>query len=101
MKKIKSNPVVKEVENIVSTVDKTVSNVIHQTDELVDPVRQSAFRKFPTLFILLVTFGVSATVYGFELMLSQWGLFANKPWLILSVGVLVLVVTGTLYRKLG
>ena len=101
MNKLKDNQVVKEVEQIVDVVDKTVSSVLQHTDELVDPVRQSVFRRFPTLFILLVTFGVSATIYGFELLLSQWGLFADRPWLILGMGMLVLIGTGTLYRKLG
>ena len=91
----------KKVEAVVETVDQKVNSVINETDKLVEPVRRSAFRRFPALFILLTTFGVSATFYGFELLISKLQFLFDRPWLILMVGMVTLIGTGTLYKKLG
>jgi len=62
--------------------------------------RQSAFQRFPLLFTLLATFGVVTTFYGFEHIVEKIPFLANNPIIALTVGVLVLVLTGTLYKKL-
>ena len=101
MAKKAKDSIVTEVEQVVDTVDKTVTTAVRHTDKLIDPVRRSAFRRFPSLFILLVTFGVSATIYGFEVLIAQWTYMYERPWLILLLGISILVGTGTLYKKLG
>jgi hypothetical protein len=63
--------------------------------------RDSAYEKFPLLFTLLAAFGVVATFYGFEHMIDQIPLLANNPLLLLGVGIGSLILTGTLYKKLG
>lgn len=63
--------------------------------------RNSAYQKFPLLFTLLAAFGVVATFYGFEHMIDQIPLLANNPLLLLGVGIGSLILTGTLYKKLG
>ena len=90
---------------------KTNSDVIKSTEELIaavqrgieqeiQPVRKSIFKRFPTAFLLAVTFGVSLVFYSIEVILSQNQLVQERPWLTLGIGLLVLVITGTLYRKL-
>ena len=101
MAKKAKDSIVTEVEQVVDTVDQTVTTAVRHTDKLIDPVRRSVFRRFPSLFILLVTFGVSATIYGFEVLITQWTYMYERPWLILLLGISILVGTGTLYKKLG
>jgi hypothetical protein len=61
--------------------------------------RRSAFERFPLAFTLLGTFGVVATFYGFEGIIDST--FLNEhPFVLLCVGLLTLVATGSLYRKL-
>ncbi|MBX4190846.1 hypothetical protein KW794_02045 [Candidatus Saccharibacteria bacterium] len=62
--------------------------------------RQNAFNRFPLLFTLLATFGVVATFYGFEHMIDKVNWLANNPVITLSVGLIILFITGTLYKKL-
>jgi hypothetical protein len=63
--------------------------------------RQTVFQRFPMLFTLLTTFGVVATLYGFEGIINQIPLLADNPVILLSVGIITLGLTGTLYRKLS
>jgi uncharacterized membrane protein YphA (DoxX/SURF4 family) len=63
--------------------------------------RKHAFARFPLLFTLLGTFGVVATMYGFNGILENIPLLVNNPYISLIVGLVILVFTGTLYKKLG
>ncbi len=85
----------------IRDVEKTVMSAAQKTDALILPVRESLFKRFPTVSLLLVTFGVSATVYGIERLIADIPWLNERPLLIILMGVLVLVVTGRLYKKLG
>ena len=65
----------------------------------IDRQRQAVFARFPLLFTLLAAFGLVATFYGFERIIDTTFL-ADSPWLLLGTGILTLVLTGTLYKKL-
>ena len=63
--------------------------------------RDSAEVKFPLLTALAVTFGFVSTLYGFEKMIDRVDLFVDKPWILLILGITVLSVTGSIYKKLN
>jgi hypothetical protein len=63
-------------------------------------VRDTTFKRFPTVFTLMTTFGLVATLYGFEKVIDRIELFAKYPELLLFLGIAVLAGTGTLYKKL-
>ncbi len=62
--------------------------------------RDSAFGRFPLLFTMLASFGVVATFYGFERLIDKSEFLSDNPFILLGVGVLTLILTGTLYKKL-
>ena len=62
--------------------------------------RNSAFSRFPLVFTLLGAFGLIATFYGFERIIDKIDFFADHPFLLLGTGLLVLILTGSLYKKL-
>lgn len=62
--------------------------------------KRGVFQRFPLLFTLLGTFGFVATLYGFEGIIDRIDLFSENPFILLGVGVVILVLTGTLYKKL-
>lgn len=62
--------------------------------------RENAFHRFPLLFTLLGAFGLVATFYGFEAILNKIQFLADNPFLLLGTGILTLILTGTLYKKL-
>lgn len=63
--------------------------------------RDSSFSRFPVMFVLLSTFGLVATFYGFEKVLDQIPIFIEHPLYILFTGLIILSLTGTLYKKLN
>lgn len=63
-------------------------------------IRDSAFQRFPLLFVSLSTFGLVATLYGFEKVIDQIEFFEKHPVMVLVVGIATLFITGSLYKKL-
>lgn len=69
--------------------------IVHKIGER----RRVVFERFPLLFTLLGSFGLVATFYGFENLIDTTSL-ADSPWMLLGTGVLTLIITGSLYKKL-
>ncbi len=76
---------------------KKESAVLHSFDR----TRQGAVQRFPLLFTLLGAFGLVATFYGFEGIIDNIDFLADRPVTLLAVGVITLMLTGSLYKKLG
>lgn len=83
-----------------SEKDEEISVEIETLHKLIQQ-RDSVFKRFPIIFTLLGTFGLVATFYGFQHIISSVPFLANNPYITLAVGLLVLLLTGTLYKKLG
>lgn len=64
-------------------------------------LRDSTFERFPVVFVFLTTFGLVATLYGFEKAIDEISFFRENPRMVLVAGILVLAFTGTLYKKLS
>lgn len=79
-----------------------LSETVHKLDKVLSlqQKREAAFNRWPLLFTLLGAFGLVATFYGFEGVMDQTGLSEN-PVILLGIGIVVLIFTGTLYKKLG
>ncbi len=56
--------------------------------------------RYPLLFAFLVTFGLASVLHGFELVTDEISFFKENPYYLLIIGVIVLLLTGTLYKKL-
>lgn len=83
-----------EMQNIVGSTE-------HQIEQTVAPIRESVIKRFPIVFMLAVTFGFTATITGIEQLIMQYDLLHDHPGIMLSLGIGTLVLTGTLYKKLG
>jgi hypothetical protein len=57
--------------------------------------------RFPLVFGLLITFGFVSTLYGFEKLIDRIELFEDNPWILLATGLILLLITGTAYKKLN
>jgi hypothetical protein len=57
--------------------------------------------RYPLFFGMAVTFGLVATFYGFEGLINKVTWLQENPWATLLVGVTVLIITGTAYKKLN
>jgi uncharacterized protein YybS (DUF2232 family) len=85
---------------VANKVDEVVFVAGQQLDNYAKPLRESVFRRYPTLFTLLVTVGATATFLGSEQILLSFSLFADRPWLLFLFGIVILTLTGKLYKKL-
>jgi hypothetical protein len=85
----------------IATVDKIASETGDNFEKIAAPIRKKVSQRYPVLFLLLATSGVIATSLGLEQVLLQYSIFAQNPLLLLSLGVLILIFTGTLYKKLN
>ena len=70
--------------------------IAHRIDER----RRAVFERFPLIFTLLGSFGLVATFYGFEGIINRIDVLAEKPYILLGTGIMTLILTGTLYKKL-
>ena len=64
-------------------------------------IRDSAFNRYPLVFVFLSTFGLVATFYGFEKVIDNVPFFSENPYMVLVTGIAILIFTGTLYKKLS
>jgi uncharacterized membrane protein HdeD (DUF308 family) len=62
---------------------------------------KSVFARYPMTFALLVVFGVTMVSQGVKDLLLEIKIFENQPWIMLVAGIIVLIITGTLYKKLN
>ena len=62
--------------------------------------RVKAETKFPLAATLLASFGLVSTFYGFEKVIDSIDVFAKNPWILLITGITILIITGSIYRKL-
>jgi hypothetical protein len=92
---------VKKGEKIISEVEVVTSKTTNAVDGYVKPVRTTLMSRFPITFLLLVTFGVTATFLGLEQVILKYALLQDKPEVILLVGISILAFTGTIHKKLG
>lgn len=87
--------------NSIDSVIQHVENARVTTNQVFGPIRQSAFKRFPTIFGFLVTFGAATMFFGIERILGNIAWLNNRPFMILGIGICILALTGRLYKKLG
>lgn len=91
----------RSAETILKQVETVAEEVQVGVEKELAPIRKNILKRFPTLFLLAVTFGVSLVFFSIEVILSKSRFVTEQPWLALGIGLLILIVTGTLYRKLN
>lgn len=80
---------------------------IRQVEELTKGVNnfmkrrgRSVFGRYPLVFSFLGTFGVVLIIHGIEGVIDKISVLRERPILILTVGILLLTLTGTLYKRI-
>ena len=61
---------------------------------------RSVFARYPLLFSLLGTFGVVLVIHGFDGVVKNIPVLNDRPALLLAAGILILALTGTLYKRI-
>jgi hypothetical protein len=81
--------ILKHLENLSNDVNKTIA-----------PKTKSVFRRYPVTFGLLILFGGIILHEGLKGLLKKFGLLEISPIYLVIVGLVILAITGTLYKKL-
>lgn len=96
-----NHEVLKNAAEVAALVEQVISGTEKNIEDRITPFRTEVTKRFPTLFLLLSTFGLIATYLAMEQLLLQYNVTQENPILLLIIGVGILVFTGTLYKKLG
>ena len=79
---------------------KKVEDLTAKINQLFSEKGKNVFSRYPLLFALLIVFGVTMVTQGIKDLLSEISFFQDKPLTMLLIGLLILIITGTLYKKL-
>lgn len=66
-----------------------------------DEKRVNAEARFPLLTALFATFGFVSLLYGLEKIIDNIKFLSNNPVVLLILGLVILAITGTVYKKLN
>lgn len=77
-----------------------IEDLTKKTEEYMGTRTRSTFARYPLLFSLLTVFGIVSVLYGFESFIAHIPFLADRPLLILLIGIVLLVFTGSLYKSL-
>lgn len=94
----------KDPDGYIDTLERRIYEIFHDIPETVHKAferhRRTAFERHPFFFSTFGLFGLVATWHGFEEVVEQIEIFETYPGLLLGIGLLVLLITGRLYRQL-
>lgn len=79
---------------------KKVEELTSKANETFAKRGKSVFDRYPLAFALLVIVGATLMSQGIKEILIQTPLFKNQPLIMFVFGVSILILTGTLYKKL-
>lgn len=87
--------------NSLNSVDllRHVEKLVEHTNSLIEDRRKNAFVRYPITFTIFVLFGVVAMQEGVKGFLEEFGLLEHYTTLFV-IGLVILIVTGTLYKKM-
>jgi drug/metabolite transporter (DMT)-like permease len=77
-------------------IERLIKNLHDEAGKYTKPV----LNRYPLLFAFLLTFSLAAVLHGFDLVTDKIPLFEEKPWILMVIGVVSLLFTGTLYKLL-
>jgi len=80
-----------------------LKKVEETTDEMNKYFRRkgkSVFNRYPLIFALVVVVGATLMSQGIKELLFEIPFFNNSPFAMFLSGILILIITGTLYKKL-
>ena len=86
----------KKEENILEEVEIATKNI----EKTIERKGRPVFRRYPFTFTFLSIFGFASVLYSFERMLDQVPFVQKHPAIMLFFGLILLTITGTLYKWL-
>ncbi len=77
-----------------------IEKITESTNSYMGAKTKGVFRKYPLTFSLLILFGVTSVLHGFEAVIAQVPVLQDSPILVFIIGLAILIFTGSLYKKI-
>lgn len=90
-----------QLQGLVQAAEQLVSGVVTEADRTISPYRKSAFARFPLLFTMSGALGAAMFFYGFNTFLDTVPSVFEHPIVVMVAGFLLLIATGTVYKRLS
>ena len=81
----------------IEQVEKIVKNINDGAAKYTKPV----FAHYPLIFAFLITFGATCIIEGLRFFFEEFKFFKENPSVLILIGLLILILTGSLYKKLA
>lgn len=78
---------------------KQAEDLTREVNNFIGKRGKSVFGRYPLLFSLLGTFGVVLIIRGFDGIVEKMPFFKDRPVLLLAAGIIILILTGSLYKR--
>ena len=79
---------------------KHLEDLSNSINQMMAPRAKNVFRRYPITFGLLILMGGIALYEGLKGVMKSLGLLEINPIYLILVGIAILIITGTLYKKL-
>lgn len=79
---------------------KKVEDLTAKLNQVFGEKGKNVFVRYPITFALLIIFGATMVSQGIKDLLSEIHFLKSSPFVMLGIGLLILIITGTLYKKL-
>ena len=84
----------------IFNISKQVKEADRKVVDSFSKSKHNTFARYPLLFALLAAFGIVITNNGIQGVIAKVDWLNRNPIITLIVGIIILLFTGTLYKKL-
>lgn len=77
-----------------------IESLAESTNASMNNRSRTVFRRYPLTFTLLTLLGATALHEGVKGIIDSIHIFEGHPFYLILIGLVVLIITGTLYKKL-
>ncbi len=77
-----------------------IERMVKEMHDSISHYTYPVLRRYPLIFAFLVTFSFAAILHAFDLITDEVPIIREHPYYLMLSGILVLMLTGTLYKRL-
>lgn len=79
---------------------KRIEDLTARLNQIFGEKGKGVFGRYPLTFALLIIFGATMVSQGIKELLLEIPIIKDNPFVMIGIGLVILVITGTLYKKL-
>ncbi len=77
-----------------------IEEVVKEVHDKASKYTQPVFRRYPLVFAFLIVFSIASILHGFDMIIDEIVPFREHPLYLITIGVVILLLTGKLYDSL-